>query len=303
MTNAIIVHDDAYRNWIFSPTHPTQGRRFINGLAAINAITPGIPIIEPRRATRAELGTVHDQSYLSRVLHSHVSNQWAGQRADMAELAALFAGGTLVALDQLIAGNALTAIHLPGAKHHAMRDHASGFCIFADFAMAAHHAVGLGYRVAILDIDAHHGDGTEALTLDEPRILTYSVHEDGIFPGTGLTSIPEKNAFNWPLPPDSGVLSLSEAVSAFILAADRHKADLIFIAGGADGHEGDPLSTLKYTYAGYETAMGMVRAAFPTTPILFGGAGGYQPDDGTPISWASMVSGLVRGLDYAIARR
>ena len=293
MNDTIIIHTDYYANWIFDPTHPTQGRRFTNGVNMIQALTPGLPIIEPRPATYQQLSTMHSATYLSQVLHSHISGEWDGRRPDMAELATLFVGGTLTALESLLNEEALTAIHLPGAKHHAMRDHSSGFCVFADFAIAARIAADHGKRVAIFDIDAHHGDGTEALTLDEDRILTYSVHEWGIFPGTGEFSLPEKKAINYPLPRNSGNPALMNAVYAFAGWVERHQADIIFIAGGADGHETDPLSTLDYTHLGFQTAMMVLREIFPTIPILFGGAGGYQPDDETPLAWASMVKGLV----------
>ena len=129
--------------------------------------------VEPRLATRAELERVHAPSYIDEVLDNHLSGQWSGKRADLALLASTFVGGTLVALNALLSKEALTAIHFPGSKHHAQNDHSSGFCIFNDFAIAADIATkDYGLRVAILDIDAHHGDGVENLTADNPMVLT-----------------------------------------------------------------------------------------------------------------------------------
>jgi acetoin utilization protein AcuC len=117
-------------------------------------------------------------------------------------LAALFAGGTLQAIELLLKGDCKIAIHFPGAKHHAQYDHSSGFCVFADLAIAADIATkDYGKKVAILDIDAHHGDGTENLTADNPAVLSFSIHQYGIFPGTGFEDIPEKNVYNFPLYP------------------------------------------------------------------------------------------------------
>jgi len=293
MNNTVIIHTDRYRNWVFDPDHPTQGRRFINGFNAITDNHPDITVIPPRAATRAELSTVHTATYLSQVQHSWVCGEWAGTRPDMAALASLFVGGTLVALDQLMSGEATTAIHLPGAKHHAQADRSSGFCVFADFAIAAHLARRAGRRVAILDIDAHHGDGTENLTYDDPGILTFSVHEDGIFPGTGYDDDPEQSVWNVPLGEESGDEWLTWAVERFISKAADHDADLIFVAAGADGHETDPLSSLRYTLDGFHNAMRGLRLAFSRTPILMGGAGGYQPDSFTPLAWASSAEGLM----------
>ena len=257
--------------------------------------------IAPRPATTEELSRVHALDYINEVLIDHRTSQWAGDRADLAELAALFAGGTLTALQALLDGTTKTAIHFPGAKHHAQYDYSSGFCIFADFALAADIATkDHGLKVAILDIDAHHGDGTENLTADNPMVLTYSVHEKGIFPGTGNESQPEKLIFNAPLVTKKsgsdlgkGDDALIHAVSDFIHKANEFKPDLIFIACGADAHLEDPLSSLEYSVAGYRQVAKLIREHYSDTPILMGGAGGYLPDTRTPEVWAEFAAELI----------
>ena len=248
--------------------------------------------IAPRKATRSELKRVHSSEYLDEVLNQHRSSQWSGQRSDLAELAALFAGGTLLALDVLLRGIAKTAIHFPGAKHHAQYDHSSGFCVFADYALAAQIATkDHGKRVAILDIDAHHGDGTENLTADNPQVLTFSIHEKGIFPGTGNEDNPENNVFNLPLTAETGKgdLALQKVVARFLELSQSFKPDLIFIACGADAHSEDPLSSLQYSVSGYKAVAEQIRKLYPNLPILMGGAGGYLPDTRTPEIWASFA--------------
>jgi acetoin utilization protein AcuC len=262
----------------------------------------GLEVIEinPRPATIEELARVHSLGYINEVLTDHSTSQWSGQRPDLAELSALFAGGTLTALQALLDGTANTAIHFPGAKHHAQYDYSSGFCIFADFALAADIATKYhGLKVAILDIDAHHGDGTENLTADNPMVLTYSVHEKGIFPGTGNESHPEKLIFNAPLVTKQserdlgkGDDALIDAVSDFIDQANEFKPNLIFIACGADGHREDPLSSLEYSVVGYSSVAKLIRKLFSYTPILMGGAGGYLPDTRTPEVWAGFAEDL-----------
>jgi acetoin utilization protein AcuC len=256
--------------------------------------------IQPRLATRAELERVHSSQYLNEVLNEHRTSQWSGPRPDLAELAATFVGGTLAALDLLIQGVTTSAIHFPGAKHHAQYDYSSGFCIFADFALAADIATkDHGKKVAILDIDAHHGDGTENLTADNPNVLTYSIHERGIFPGTGNEDNPEKNLYNYPLhSPEreedlgKGDAALLKGVHLFLKLVKEFKADLIFIACGADGHQEDPLSSLQFTVDGFREAAQLIRSTFPDTPILIGGAGGYLPDSRTPEVWANFAHGI-----------
>lgn len=298
MTDIILVHDDNYANWVFDPSHPTQGRRFMLGRDMIRKKAGESMLrlkeIAPRQATREELALVHDKDYLDEVLSGFMCGEWYDQRPDLAELAATFAGGTVVAYEALMRGEAKTAVHLAGAKHHAQRDHSSGFCVFADFAMVAEIATAEGKRVAILDVDAHAGDGTENLTFTNPNVLTMSVHEDGIFPWTGFHDVPALNVYNRPLDPKSGDMDLDAAVEDFARLALEFKPDIILIAAGADGHETDPLSTLKYTPFGYYVALRHVRRQFPDTPILIGGAGGYQPDDWTPYMWsmAMLAAGL-----------
>ena len=202
-------------------------------------------------------------------------------------------GGTLLAARALVEGRAQTAVHFPGAKHHAMRDHSSGFCVFADFAITVRQLLddpdsGVD-RIAVLDIDAHHGDGTEVLLLDEPRALTFSIHDRTIFPGTGNADSPERRAYNEPLAAGAGDAELYEGVGRFVELAREFAPGMILIAMGADGHDEDPLSTLRYSMAGMEAAVNRVRRAFPELPVLLGGAGGYLPDTVTPEAWGRMA--------------
>ncbi len=184
-------------------------------------------------------------------------------------------------------------MHLPGAKHHAQYDYSSGFCVFADFALAADIATkDHGKKVAILDIDAHHGDGTENLTADNPSILTYSIHEKGIFPGTGNESNPSRGVYNAPLASRAGDDALLHAVMEFAGLTEHFGADLIFVACGADAHAEDPLSSLTYSTKGYRAVAQYLREVFPDHPILMGGAGGYLPDTRTPEVWCTFANAL-----------
>jgi len=304
-TTTVLVHSDEYANWIFDPSHPTQGRRFINARNQFEQLMADsdslFTELEPRLAIRAELERVHAPHYIDEVLNDHISSQWSGKRPDLATLASTFVGGTLTALDTLINKGARTAIHFPGSKHHAQYDHSSGFCIFNDFAIAADIATkDYGLRVAILDIDAHHGDGVENLTADNPMVLTYSIHEKGIFPGTGNEDHPEKNIYNFPLVPKNEDLNsggkgddaLRYGVEQFIEKLDAFKPDLIFITCGADGHKEDPLSSLEYSVEGYAGIAQLLRQHYPDMPILMGGAGGYLPDSRTPEVWVRFASAL-----------
>ena len=215
-----LIHSDEYKNWIFDPTHPTQGRRFNNArdLLIATAKREGIDLVEvlPRPATEAELLRVHTPAYIDEVVNQHISTEWDGERPDLASLASLFVGGTLTALDALLTGKTKLAIHFPGAKHHAQSDHSSGFCIFNDFALAADIASkDHDKNIIIIDIDAHHGDGVENLAKGNYGVITFSVHQGGIFPGTGDES-EAGNFYNIPLEDGAGDEELLDAVREFI---------------------------------------------------------------------------------------
>ena len=293
-TNTFLFHDEEFSNWNLGATHPTQGRRYTNALQMFDSMSryPRLNCEKPpvKPANRADLLRVHSPEYVAEVLDQFCVFGEFDPRPDQAHIAALFAGASVLGVHSLLGGEALTAINFAGAKHHAQFDHASGFCVFNDFAICADIATkDHGLKVAIFDFDAHHGDGTENLTRDNSQVLTYSVHEGGIFPGTGKVSYPEDHVFNRSLRAGDGDTELLEATAEFIELAEEFRADIIFIAAGADGHESDPLSYLQYTEGIYHEVAALLRDAFPSTPMLIGGAGGYQPDSFTPQIWANFT--------------
>lgn len=241
---------------------------------------------------------VHAKEYVEQVIQNQESGEWRGKRPDLSDLAQLFVGGTLTALDSLLKGETKTAVHFPGAKHHAQYDRSSGFCVFNDFAIAADITTkDFGLNVLILDIDAHHGDGVENLTADNPKVVTFSIHDGNIFPGTGFDN-EEGSFYNRPLPRGAGDKELLASVEDLFVTLARLKAernwvpDILFLTCGADGHSEDPLSTLNYSVEGYESVAKSLRGAFPITPILMGGAGGYLPDTRTPEIWSKVAMQL-----------
>jgi len=297
-----LVTSPQYSNWIFDPNHPTQGRRFINARNLLMEIVSErggvVEELEPRPATVGELERIHSSEYVEKVLKHHLSGEWNGPREDLSRLAALFAGGTLEALQVLLDGKSKLAVHFAGAKHHAQLDHSSGFCVFNDFAIAADIATkDHGLNVLILDIDAHHGDGVEFLLAENYKAVTFSIHQRGIFPGTGNES-ERGNYYNFPLKTGATDRHLLEAVDSFIeIVGARERIwdwtpDLLFITCGADGHEEDPLTSLNYSVEGYVQVARKLRFRFPDLPILLGGAGGYLPDTRTPEVWAKFVAQL-----------
>lgn len=295
--DVVLVHSDVYADWIFDAHHPTQGRRFILAREMLlkDAEEAGVVVKELPSdflPDRELLHLVHTPDYIDQVLIQGTCNEWAGSRTDLGALAQRMAGGSFVAVQALLEGRALTAVNFAGAKHHALADHSSGFCVFNDHALVAKHVLQGNEavsRIAIVDFDAHHGDGTEELLRDETNVITFSVHDSTIFPWTGHSESPEQGVFNRPLAPGSGDRELLGSIDDFTAIAAAFEPDLVLVAMGADGHITDPLSTLTYSVDGMCEAAAQLRQAFPDVPFLLGGAGGYQPDSTTPHAWAAMT--------------
>lgn len=280
-----LAHTTRFNDWVFDPTHPTQGIRASRAIEMLELRGVDHVVVPPRLATDDELLLVHSRSYIDQVDLGYTS-EWADQRRDLGELARLIAGASMTAYDLIESGKATFAINFAGAKHHAHRGRSSGFCVYGDQAMITMRAVRSGMRTVIIDVDAHHGDGTEELLFDVPEALTISIHDELIFPGTGHESSPEHGAINFPLAGGSGDDSLLAAVRQAVELARDFNPDLVQLTWGADGHREDPLSTLNYTLAGYVEAAGLIAKAFPKTPMFMGGAGGYLPEYITPLVWS-----------------
>ncbi|HJU25710.1 MAG TPA: histone deacetylase family protein, partial [Rhodanobacteraceae bacterium] len=160
------------------------------------------------------------------------------------------AGACCAAVDAVVKGedpNALCLVRPPG--HHATRDTAMGFCIFNSVAVAAAHALerhGLE-RAAVIDFDVHHGNGTQDIFWNEPRVLYLSSHQMPLYPGTGSRN--ERgagNIANAPLPPDAGSREFRAAWNDLLLPVlEAHRPQLLLVSTGFDAHRDDPLAQLQ----------------------------------------------------------
>jgi acetoin utilization deacetylase AcuC-like enzyme len=162
-------------------------------------------------------------------------------------------GGNLAAVDQVLAGtvtNAFVATRPPG--HHAETTTPMGFCLFGNIALAAKHAMerhGLT-RVAIVDFDVHHGNGTQDLLWSEDRCLFISSHQMPLYPGSGAAheTGASHNVLNIPLAPDSGSAQMRRAYEQQVFPAlDNFRPELILVSAGFDAHTADPLANLNWT--------------------------------------------------------
>ncbi|MGM0561885.1 MAG: histone deacetylase family protein [Pseudomonadota bacterium] len=208
-------------------------------------------------ATREQISRVHPEAYIDRVFGAIPEEGHASLDGDTVlspdsgEAALRAAGAACAAVDAVMSGearNAFCAVRPPG--HHAEPSQAMGFCLFSNVAVAAQHAraVHKVHRIAVVDFDVHHGNGTQAAFWDDPDLLLISTHQMPLYPGTGAASErgAASNILNIPLPTGSGSQEFREAFSSIVLPRlSSFAPDFVFISAGFDAHEADPLAGLK----------------------------------------------------------
>jgi acetoin utilization protein AcuC len=224
---------------------------------------------------------------------------------NMHEAAAHVCGATLRAAQEVHSGRALHAVNLFGGMHHAMPDRASGFCIYNDIAVAIRWLLDHGVqRLAYVDLDAHHGDGVEAVFYDDPRVLTLSVHESGrtLFPGTGWptdTGGPNARgtAVNVALPAgtaDNQWLRAFNAVIPPIL--EEFDPQVLVSQHGCDSHFEDVMAHLLLSLDGLRTSYAAVHKLAHRLAggrWLAVGGGGYEWIDVVPRAWTHLLAEAV----------
>ena len=291
----LFLEHDAGPGHVERPERVSAARALLAESGLLDALLP----LPARDATVEDLALVHGADLIEQVRRASDSGDaWldpdthAGPRTYAAAVRA--AGGALAAVDAVLDGtvdNAFALLRPPG--HHATARRAMGFCFFNNVAIAAAHAVerrGLE-RVAVIDPDVHHGNGTEEAFWRDPRVLYASTHQFPYYPGTGLIDEIGADAgagttVNLPLPLGCGDVAYGRAYEEVIVpAVRRFNPQLILVSIGFDAHHVDPLAGMAVSGVGYARIAAMLHDLAKEVcggRIVFAQEGGY---DLTAIAW------------------
>jgi len=260
-----LVTSDRFADHVTPPGHPERIERAeVMQVVAARWSANGGRVLSPREATDEDLERVHDQAYVEGLKklrgRATMVDEDTFTSPDSEEVARLAAGAALTAVDHVLdsatGARAFVLVRPPG--HHAERDRAMGFCLYNNIAVAAAWARTRGLaRVAIVDYDVHHGNGTQAMFYDDSSVLFASSHQFPFYPGTGAAGEVGSGAgrgftLNVPLQAGATDADYDLAFRDLVIPVVRaFEPQLLLVSAGFDAHEQDPLGSMRITTEGY----------------------------------------------------
>jgi acetoin utilization deacetylase AcuC-like enzyme len=261
----VVVSSKRFVDHVTPVGHPERPER-AEALSAVAGAfqEQGGEVIEPRLATDEDLLRVHAQEHVDAIVATRgkatMIDEDTFTSPDSDEVARLAAGAVMSGVDRVLDGpkgsRALVLVRPPG--HHAEADRAMGFCLYNNIAVGAAYARQRGCaRVAIVDYDVHHGNGTQWIFYEDPTVLFVSSHQYPFYPGTGAASEKGRGnglGFTLNVPLDAGATDDDverKYADQVIPAVRQFKPDLLMVSAGFDAHEMDPLGQLRMTTEGF----------------------------------------------------
>ncbi len=313
MKRAIVYHED-YNKYDLGTDHPLIGDKPKNTMKFLKekSILSDFQIFTPKKATEADLLKVHDSTYVEHIKKLSQTGGWLSEDTPapkgIFEVASLAAGGSMAAGEKLFEGFEVTVNPL-GGFHHASKGHSSGFCFFNDIAITIEYLRQKHKlkRLMIIDLDVHHGNGTQDIYIDDKTVLNLSFHQDGrtLYPGTGsVQTVGREDAagytVNLPFPPGSGGVSYLHAFEEIVPPIARQfKPDIILYQSGVDTHHADPLADLNLTYQTYyHLAKQVAELSQETCKKLLVLLGGGYNSTACIKSYYNIFCGLLGKQDY-----
>lgn len=289
--SVLVVSHPLFLEHLTGPHHPERPSRMAAVGAALSdpLVADAVITVDPVPATRADLERVHPAELLDE-LDRVVAAGGGAIDADTTvsarsmDVAALAAGAGLTAVEALRRGEAdaaFCAVRPPG--HHATKTRAMGFCIVSNIAIVAASLAAAGERVWIFDFDAHHGNGTQDVFYDDPRVLFVSTHQWPLYPGTGHFTETGRGAgvgttINVPLPAGTtGDVYLRAFDDLIGPAVERFAPTWLLISAGFDAHRDDPITDLGLTAGDFAALTARAIALAPRGRVLAMLEGGYDP--------------------------
>ncbi|WP_069806505.1 acetoin utilization protein AcuC [Vulcanisaeta thermophila] len=296
MEKIVITYSDKYLNYNFGPNHPFKPYReakLMELLRQHGLVGTYVDVQEPAPATDEELLLVHTKEYVDYVKRASIDGfgylDYGDTPAfkDAHEAAAVRVGGTLLAARLVYEGRYLHGFNPGGGFHHARPSEAAGFCIYNDIAIAVRWLRNRGVRrVAIVDVDVHHADGTQEVFNSEDVLLISTHGYDGRFyPGTGWIDEDGVGAgkglkVNIPLPPGTGddvyFMVIDEVIKPVL---ERYRPEFLVLQFGVDAHAGDELGVLNLTTHSYMKVLDLVHKVaheYASGRLVMTGGGGYD---------------------------
>jgi acetoin utilization deacetylase AcuC-like enzyme len=255
------------------PGHPESPERIRSTADYLKS--KGYSFLAPTPCSEKDLLRVHNPEMINAVRAGDFFDPDTPSLPDIYEHAVLSAGSAVCAMQSAMEGRiGFSLMRPPG--HHATRNRAMGFCYFNSIAVAAAKYLddNPSKKMAILDIDCHHGNGTEDIFLGKDRILYVSLHQSPFYPGTGLKT--QKNCLNYPLPPFTKEIRYIKTLQTAFHEILAYCPDLLGVSAGFDTYEKDPLAQMRLTLSSYPKIGRMILNL--GKPLFIVMEGGYSKD-------------------------